>query len=251
VDAGAVATAINTALGYTTNVLTYLKKTIDALFGALFRQLAGIFNTLLAWLKHLRDTWFGKILSKLWTRAVAIYRAIHNLADKINKTLQQIKRIQDYYYDRIFKPIFDLIQRLRRVLAIFRLLHLRWAQRLDQDLANAETRLAKIFLDVRRELNRMADYINMILDPTGLYNAGVWVSTAARSITELASLLWGAQYRAPGAKDLAAQATAAKQFNWTQARHLAATTAKLGVPEDWQAHYSSIRGALAGMGYPT
>jgi len=249
VDAGSVSTAINTSVGYTTAVLGFLKGLYDATIGALLKQLHQIFQPLVDWLKHLKDTWLGHIVSNIWSRLKQIYDKLRAWAKKVHQTLEDIKKLQDYYYKQFVQPVLQFVDRLRRVLRIFRVLHFKWAEKLDNDLAWFERRAAKAFLETRRELNRILDYINLILDPTGLLRPNILLGTAAQSIAELIKLITDFQNPPLTQDQQKAHEVIVHQWDEKQTTSLIHEIATTGLPADWQADVTAEYEGFQDMGY--
>lgn len=189
------------AVGFLLEVAQFLYDLLSAVFNFLY----GAFKALLSHLRAIADWIHTRVLSKIVEWVSAIKAKLHQIFDPILSVLRKIKAIQDYYFNTILKPIFDFIQRLRRVLLIFRLLHFRFAQQLDTYLANQEAKIARAFLDVRIKVNTLINWINLFIDPLGLIQTNVYLATAARSISELIGMIWGKQNRALTDQEKASQ----------------------------------------------
>ena len=242
---GALASIIN----YIGGLDTWQTNRVNALFGGLGKSLENIFGSILDFLKHLKDTWLGHLIGSIWDRVKKIYKSIAGAIKKIICILQAYEDLVTQYEDKILKPIINLIQRVRRVLLIFRIFHFKFAERLDNYLRIQEAKLARIFLFQRRWLNYVIDYLNLIVDPFGLFNEGMYVKSALRSIGDLFGALWGAQNRPLGSSDAKAQAQMASSLDRKNINEYGATVVKTGLPPTDLATIDQIARAFAGHGY--
>jgi hypothetical protein len=164
-DFGGVLDAIGSILAWLANLiitaLNWLLQVIVAIgnfFLSIFRAV-GHFFTLL----------YDKLLKGVLTRIVnGIIRVHQWLEEKLAPVLRFLQRVRAYL-DRIFKlyirPILNLIDRIRKILLVLRLLHVKWAAALDQKLAQIEGTISKIFLEIRGILNNIIDVVNSLTDP--------------------------------------------------------------------------------------
>ena len=242
---GALASIIN----YIGGLDTWQTNRVNALFGGLGQALGNIFGSIIDWLKHLKDTWLGHLIGSIWDRVKKIYKSIAGAIKKIICIIQAYEDLVQQYEDKILKPIINLIQRVRRVLLIFRIFHFKFAERLDNYLAIQEAKLARIFLFQRRWLNYVIDGLNLIVDPFGLFNEGMYVKSALRSIGDLFGALWGAQNHPLGSSDARAQAQMAASLDRPQIREYAASVLATGLPPTDLATIDQIAAAFAGHGY--
>src|SRR5262249_8086089 len=160
---------------------------ITAGFGTLYGDIAGV-NSFLGGLGDAGHSTFATLwswLTNLWQWIQD--HLIGKLADLINKIKDKLQRIfgpllchlkqaiatYTKLWNTYVKPLYDFLQRIRRVLVIFRLLGFKWAQKLDARIVALETALTNSFLGVLANLNRLADWINFIIDPFGLLQANV------------------------------------------------------------------------------
>ena len=120
---------------------------------------------------------------------------IHDYLSKIfGPLLKHIRQIIDAYrqlWNTYVKPIYDFLQRLRRVLVLFRLLGFKWAKQLDQRIVALENAITQSFLGVLANLNRLADWINFIIDPFGLIQPNVWLGSIAQSVGAMIGIVFG------------------------------------------------------------
>ncbi len=131
-------------------------------------------------------------------------RFAHLLQDylKLKETLRRwllpiikiIDRIRKIYRFYVLKPLLaylNLIQRLRQVLAIFRIFHLKFAERLDHKLLELEAKTIRNTLRIWQELNIATSVLQLILDPALLFRRVPLVTSITRAIGDLLRALFG------------------------------------------------------------
>lgn len=108
---------------------------------------------------------------------------------------KQVRAFIDIIFNQYVAPILQTIQHIRQTLEIFKLFHLKWAEALDKRLAALEGEIASRFLIVKQYLNKYLDFLELIMDPTGVLNPlAVWGATV-RSINGLGALIRGFGFR--------------------------------------------------------
>lgn len=189
--AGAIFQAITDAVIYLFQAITF---TWDVLLGNLeFQQTA--------WGK-VKD-FFGAVwkqgilafLGKLWTELKKLKDLLRKIFDPVLCAIKAIIDYHDFLFNKYLRPVLVLIQRLRSFLTLLRLLHVKWAARLDARLVEIEGRIASLFLDVRRELNTIRGTLSLFLDPFGLFDQGRLLLSNLRSIGDLWRGLHSSQER--------------------------------------------------------
>jgi hypothetical protein len=103
-------------------------------------------------------------------------KALHDLTDlvqKIRSWAQKLKTWLDRYkqlrkqHDQAVRKLLNLMQRVRKILVPFRLLHLKFAQRLDAWLAGIEGRIITREHLIVGKTNEIIAWIDAITNPTG------------------------------------------------------------------------------------
>jgi len=166
-------------------VLTADITATNSLLGGLGDAVHSVFSGLWTWLTNLWQWLNDHLIQKLKD-------LIDKIKDKLTKIfgplLCHLKIEIDAYkklWNTYVKPIFDFLQRVRRVLVIFRLLGFKWAKKLDQRIVALENAITQSFLGVLANLNRLADWINFIIDPFGLLQANVLLGSIARAVGDI------------------------------------------------------------------
>jgi hypothetical protein len=179
--------------------------------------------------KWLRDS----ILKKLIDTIRKIHDYLKNLFKPITDMINRYRLLLRQLFQQYVKPILDFLQRVRKVLLIFRLLGFKWAKQLDARIVKFENEISAAFLGTWRNLNILSDWINFIVDPLGLIQPGVWLGSIRQSIGAIIASVQHAQLSAPPAYTAADQAADDTYFSMgaREARsHLRATTGPL--PDD-------------------
>jgi hypothetical protein len=211
--------------------------------------LRGSVNAILQWIKGLWEFLWNHILKRILTAGFNLLARIRKVLEPIIRTLRRIRDAQMRLFDFYVRPILNFIQRLRAALLIFRIFHLKWANALDNRLAGMESRLTALWLNVLRDFNRVLSYFDLIMDPTGYFRAGVYISTAIRSI----SALWATLHALPSvplsAAASAGQAHDSHLCDFKTVRDNATLAAAAGLQPDYAAVLDAIWTELQAMGY--
>lgn len=124
-------------------------------FGELLDGLKNTFGAVDRWLGNLYCT-FRDFLGR-----------IEAILDPIIQFVRKVQAWFNLVWKRVVQPVLNVIQRIRKVLAIFKFFHLKWAAKLDSDLAWLEGKITKAFLTVRQWVNLVGSWVNFLVDPTG------------------------------------------------------------------------------------
>lgn len=98
----------------------------------------------------------------------------------IAKALHQIRKWMDEYYDKYARPVLKVIGTIRKYLAILRLFHVKFADKLDAYLVKIQGKITAPYLYILRTLNGYANWINVILTAGGHFQAPVFLRSAGR-----------------------------------------------------------------------
>ncbi len=124
------------------------------------------FAALFRGVKHvISDIVHGRFLH-LWEDYLKLKAKIKAWFDKHLRWLLELRRRFDEWFRRTIVPILNLLQRIRRVLAIFRVFHLKFAEKLDALLGRLESKIIRNVLVLRQKVNEISTIINLILDPS-------------------------------------------------------------------------------------
>jgi len=181
--------------------LGFLSGSIDTVAVSQTRQktsLDGLFS-------HLWRVGFSGILGKIWAFITRLKDFLKRIFGPILCVIQAIIDYEEALYNQFIRPLLILLQRVRSALVLLRLLHVRWAGRLDARLARLESKLAGSLFAVLRELNSIRQTISLFIDPFGLFDQAKLLVSNLRSLPELWNALHVAQERPLAASELDAR----------------------------------------------
>jgi hypothetical protein len=136
----------------------------------------GIANAVGAIFNAIKWLW-GNVLGAL----VKAVRAIRNLLDRLYKNI--LKPMQDAMaaqrkalldlYNRFLRPIIIAIERIRRIIHLFQLLHIHIFDRLDRTLARIEGKILAPIYALLYRTNTLGNWISVIINGYGLIFRGL------------------------------------------------------------------------------
>lgn len=217
--------------------------------GGALSAIWNIFGGLWSWLNQIWQWLNTAIIQKL-------RNLIQNIHDRLQKIfgplLAQIRAMIDAYrrlWLQYVKPIFDLMQRIRRFLVIFRLLGFKWAAKLDAKITQMETALELAFFGVLQNLNTLANWINFIIDPFGLFQPFVLLGSILQAAGAIIGIQMGAMNNPAAASRPGQYTTPNGYYDASTMNARVATRAQAGIlPEDTAA-LVSLRASASAMGY--
>src|SRR5215472_3603362 len=190
----------------------------------------------------------GEIV-KLWKWVKKILSKLKRWAEWLRKYLQQLKKQIDWYYNTYIRPIMDRLQRIRRVLFLFRILGFKWARKLDQDIAKLEAKINQQFLLTQKAINQVIDWVTFITDPFGLFNPVIFALSAIKSIGDLFNALWQAQTFGLPSFPTTDQRADARKFSRDVTLSQFHETVTTGLLSDDRARVAALTKAFQGLGY--
>jgi hypothetical protein len=179
------------------------------LFGGVLSSLGALVKGIGRALEHLvRDIIFGHLL-RLIQAIRDLLKRLHDAIAPLIKWLEQLQKIQRQYQLQTLKRVVGLIQRVRTVLRVFKLFHLKFATKLDAWLAGIEGKLIHGTFELARKTNEILGWVDVIADPLGFHNSKWLFGSIARDLAAIT-----AATRAIGLKQMFP-----KQLNqtWTDA----------------------------------
>jgi hypothetical protein len=161
---------------------------LKAVVSAIWSAIESIWNWLTTAWEWLKENVIEPIQS--WIHSVTQW--LHQVLAPVIKWINQIRAMYQWYWQNILKPALNFIQRLRQFLLVFRLLGFKWAIQLDDYLSEAEQKLEQGFLYVWANLNLLAEWINFIMDPFGLFQPQLFQGTVLRDVGAIYAAVWDA-----------------------------------------------------------
>lgn len=142
------------------------------LFGGVLDAIGSLAKTVAGALLHLvRDIIFGHLLA-LITAIRDFLKHLHDLIAPLVKELQTLQREYNKIVGQQMRRYLDLIQRIRRILVPFRLLHLGFAKKLDSYLVGLESDIGAKWAKLIAHQNQVLGVLNDIIDPRQLMRPG-------------------------------------------------------------------------------
>src|SRR6266849_4447516 len=157
------------------NFLVALVQALVYVFNFIFKVLTGQFQFSLASLVEtskgyhtLFDEILGSTVFGFFSKVWSIIGKIRQWIGKLKRFLDQLRRIQQVHQLQAMRRMINLIQRIRKILVIFRVFHLKFATKLDNWLAGIEGLLIRREFEIARKTNEIIGWLNVILDPRAL-----------------------------------------------------------------------------------
>ncbi len=139
---------------------------IVAVLRAVILFLGKAFSVVFKGIRHvISDIVHGRFLH-LWEDYLKLKAKLKAWFEKHLGWLLRLRQAFDQWFRRTIVPILNLLQRIRRVLAIFRVFHLKFAEKLDALLGRLESKIIRNVLVLRQKVNEISTIINLILDPS-------------------------------------------------------------------------------------
>ncbi len=176
------------------NAIIAVLNFILALLNAVVRFLFKAFAILVRGFRHvISDIIHGRFLH-LYQDYLRLKAKLREWVDKHLGWLLRLRKQFDDWFRHTIVPILNLIQRLRAILTVFRIFHLKFAERLDALLGRLEAKIIKNTLALRSKLNEVVSIIDLVLDPGLLIRQNVLLGSAVRAVRGLFNALglgWG------------------------------------------------------------
>jgi hypothetical protein len=169
-------------------IFAYLVNLIVQVFQFLWTALVDIFNFFWAivqavgkFLSHIWTNFFKAI----WTKALKYLQAAHRwLEAKLAPVLKILRNILariDYNYKHFIRPLLNMLQKIRQVLLILRLMHIGFAKQLDRYILELEQKLTKAFLTTRGIFTSLINVVNAVIDAPMLLRKPIMVLSLRRT----------------------------------------------------------------------
>jgi hypothetical protein len=201
---GAVDNVVADAVNAIQQVLTEIGNALKAAWNIL-SHLAGL---ILGFLQQL--------LTDVVKGIVNVLKEASQLAQDLYKKVllpiaQAATKIRDALidvYQRFIRPMLIVLQDLRKVLSILAAFHVAFARKLDQKLAELESRITAPLLYLLSYVNAVSNWINLIISAGYLLQKSVFLNSLAAYIGEALNLQLNAMNQQPSSGAIAAAAAA-------------------------------------------
>src|SRR3569833_2109925 len=133
-----------------------------------------------------------KVVDAAMVAAIAgIQHALNTLGNELLSVFQKLSRLAGYVLSflkgllldvvhglvRALRALATVLKDVRRILAILRVFHIRFASKLDAVLADIQAKISAPLLYLLKWTNTVANYINLILDARLLIQKPLWLAT--------------------------------------------------------------------------
>jgi hypothetical protein len=193
---GSIIEAIGTALSA---VATTLAAAVEWVVGTALPVIFSALKYVASWIGRGFQYFFNGlklVLSKVVTGVKSLWDDYNKLRENLHCWVQEhlgwllkLRKAYDDWFRHTVVPVLNLIQRLRSILTIFRIFHLKFAERLDALLGKLEAKIIRNTLVLRGKLNEIVSIINLVLDPALFIKENVFLSSAQRALRGLFAAL--------------------------------------------------------------
>jgi len=114
-----------------------------------------------------------------------MFHSIHDLFKPIFDYLEKVHGWYIKYIYRYVKMVEDIISRVRVVLSLFRILGVKWAAKLDADLARIQVYLTTALQAIVGTLNTVSTWLTLITDPAGIIRKDFFTGTLFSSLSSV------------------------------------------------------------------
>ena len=159
---------LNALVAAIINVVNFLYQGELGILGFADGGLTQVFKGLKGILDQVFKIWVTGALTKLWD----LYRKLTAFVRKLKQWLDKFRKLQQLQLMRALRRYLNLIQRIRRILVVFKFLHIGIAKKLDAWLARLEGKLIGGVFKQLAKTNEIARWVNLIVDPRGLLHPG-------------------------------------------------------------------------------
>jgi hypothetical protein len=165
------------------SIFGQIAQVINAIFVALWNAMIALFqfiwNTLVTVVNAIVSVFknVGKFFARSWsdylkpairglfTHVIKLFDRLHRLLSPLLKWIQKIRKWYDTHILPMLLKEIQMIQKVRQFLAVLRILHVKWAQVLDDKLLSVQSKITQSVEFIRGYLNLIINWIALITDP--------------------------------------------------------------------------------------
>jgi hypothetical protein len=155
------------------------------MFNNLFGWVGGLLSAIGSFFKHVYEWIVRHIIAQIIAKLTVVWNILNGILYPVVKFL---RRLRAWYFKHIFPiqhAILEVISRVRVVLALLRLLGVKWAAKLDADLKKIAGYVTLSIQDVVATLNTIQSYLSLMLDPTMVLRKDFFAGTLFSSLGAL------------------------------------------------------------------
>lgn len=160
------------------------------------RDTASVFGTVLGLLRKFWDRILFPLIRRLDGYVVRLFKWLRDTFGPIIEFLREVRRKILDFYNKWFRPIFDTIDAIRRVLGVLSFFGLSWARELDAKLAALQDALMRPIRLLLEKLNEVIDIVDRIMTLDGLLQRITLLRSVARDVGRIGAI-WHAAHSKP------------------------------------------------------
>jgi hypothetical protein len=179
-------------------VFAYLFKLIVQVFQFLWTALVDVFNffwkivgSIGKFLSHIWTNFFKAIWGKVLKYLQIAHRWLEAKLGPILRFLQKVRAALDRYYRLWIKPFMELLQKLRAIVLVMRLLHISFAKQLDALILRIEQQISHSFLTIRGIFTSLINVVNAVIDAPLLLRKPIMILSLRRTFYSLVRAFTG------------------------------------------------------------
>lgn len=165
------------------NLLVYVFNTLVTVITDIWNWLSGIWGTL----KDFFDDLWWQVITPFveWVQQIVddITTWLQNFLDPLITWIQRIQAWYNAYILPIVKVVLEVIQRLRVILGLLKLLGVKWAAKLDRDLQLLQSWITAVVQEITGTLNTISSILGLMVDPTGILRRDFFAGTLFSSLS--------------------------------------------------------------------
>lgn len=192
--AGGLFTAGTTVLGALQPIWQMMTSGFQSIYSALSTVGNFLWSTLKrigAFLDHLWQDFFKGLFRDALHWMGKVFAFLHKYAALAFKYIHRVQQFLDRYYKQYIRPQLLMLQRMRQVLGVFRLLHIHTFDKLDKYLQHAESQLVGTFLQIRGYVNLVAGFVNDLGSPLGVLKLVLFGAAGPRQSAAVVRIFTG------------------------------------------------------------
>lgn len=168
-------------------VFVYLFNLLLAIAKFLLKELTTVYHFFL----KIKDLLLDKVIRPIIKAFTDLQQWLRDTLGPVLKYLNKMRAWYDQYFNKYVKPFLNVISHIRQVLTLLKLLHVKWAGKLDGLLGKVQSRVFGNFEKLRQRLNQVISWLDLIIDPRGIIRAGPLANSIGLSIGTIVQTVTG------------------------------------------------------------
>lgn len=168
-------------------VFIFLYTLLVAVFQFLLKALTSIWHAF----KDVGHFFMDNVIKPIVNFLDRAFRWLHDTIAPVLKWLKRLRQWYDDYFRRYVRPVLQVISRIRQMLVLLKIFHIKWASKLDNLLAKVQARIIHNFEVMRQRINQIITWIDIFTDPRGILRAGPLAASIGLSVGTIVATLTG------------------------------------------------------------